>query len=82
MYRNRIVIVGGAGRLARAAILMLEQMYSRTEIVCMAGQGPDRQRDVYDFKFNGFHEEPRSLKQQQVTYGPQRKGKRGKPKRW
>lgn len=82
MYRNRIVVVGGAGRLARAAILMLEQMYSRTEIECMAGQGPDRQRDVYDFKFNGFHEVHGSLKQQQITHGPQRKGKRGKVRRW
>lgn len=82
MMGNRIVLIGGAGRMARAAIAALTHMYSRQAIVQMMDNRSGVATEVYSFRLNELHDVHGSLKPQQITYGPRKKGRGGKIRRW
>lgn len=79
---NRIVMIGGAGRMARAAIAALAHMYSRHAIVQMVDSRSGVVSEAYNFRLNELRDVHGSLKPQQITHGPQRKGRGGKIQRW
>lgn len=81
---NRIVMIGGGG-LARAAVAALTHMFSRQEITFLADRPTGLVSDVYNnftLNLNELRDVHGSLKPQQITHGPQRKGRGGKIKRW
>jgi hypothetical protein len=76
-------MIGGAGRMARAAIAALAHMYSRHAIVQMVNSRSGVVSEVYDFRLNELRDDVHgSLKPQQITYGPRKKGRGGKIRRW